>query len=192
MLFLLKREHRIAFAATFVVFINIHKTMKHFYFILICCLFPLFNLHAEGEAEAIIDSGRWIIHFSELREEQDNYNTFRNMDVDLNFLRVEGDTCTLQIVKRGAQKIEMPGRDVAMNKHHYIEFPNEPGLGGTVIQRKLLDLKKTHKRKGALQIDFQLDNLHTKVRINISADNTWSTISVSGFARMRGGGVERL
>lgn len=166
--------------------------MKHFYFILIAILFPLFNLHAEGEAETIINSGRWIIHFSELTEERYNHNSFRNMDVDLNFLRVEGDTCTLQIVKRGAQKLEMPGRDVAMVKHHYFEIPNEPGLGGTVIQRKLLDLKKTHKRKGALQIDFQLDNLHTKIRIQISPDNTWSTISVSGFARMRGGGVERL
>lgn len=167
--------------------------MKRFYFILIACLLSLSGLRAEGgnPAEAIVDSGRWIIHFSELTEERYNHNSFRNMDADLNFVCVEGDSCTIQIVKRGAQKLEAPGRDVAMVKHHYFEIPNEPGLGGTVIQRKLLDLKKTVKRKGTLQVDFRLDDQHTKIRIQISPDNTWSTLNVSDLARMRGSGVEK-
>ena len=187
MLFLLKREHRIAFAATFVVFINIRKTMKHFYFILICCLFPLFNLHAEGEAENIINSGRWIIHFSEMTEDRLNRDTFRNMDANQNFLLVEGDSCTLQIATRGAERVPW-----GKKKYRILYSPHDNGLKGITLKRKLIDLKKTVKRKGALQIDFRLDNQHTHVSIRISPDNTWSTISVSGFARMRGGGVERL
>ena len=93
--------------------------MKRFYFVLIVCLLSLPGLRAEdgNPAEAIVDSGRWVIHFTELSEERYNRNTFRNMDADLNFVRVEGDSCTIQIVKRGAQKLEAPGRDVAVVKH---------------------------------------------------------------------------
>ena len=51
--------------------------MKRFYFIFICCLLSLSGLHAESgnEAEAIIDSGRWIIHFSEMTEDRLNRDT---------------------------------------------------------------------------------------------------------------------
>ena len=166
--------------------------MKKICFLFLCFLLSLPGLRAEdgNPAEAIVDSGRWVIHFTELSEERYNRNTFRNMDADLNFVRVEGDSCTIQIVKRGAQKLEAPGRDVAMIKHHYFEIPNEPGLGGTVIRRKVLDLKKTVKRKGTLQVDFRLDNQHTLIRIRISPDNTWSSINIPGLARMRGKGVE--
>lgn len=166
--------------------------MKKICFLFLCFLLSLPGLRAEdgNPAEAIVDNGRWVIHFTELSEERYNRNTFRNMDADLNFVRVEGDSCTIQIVKRGAQKLEAPGRDVAVVKHHYFEIPNEPGLGGTVIRRKVLDLKKTVKRKGALQINFRLDNQHTLIRIRISPDNTWSSINIPGLARMRGKGVE--
>ena len=166
--------------------------LSHHCNILILIGYEKDGLRAEdgNPAEAIVDSDRWVIHFTELSEERYNRNTFRNMDADLNFVRVEGDSCTIQIVKRGAQKLEAPGRDVAVVKHHYFEIPNEPGLGGTVIRRKVLDLKKTVKRKGTLQVDFRLDDQHTKIRIQISPDNTWSTLNVSGLARMRGKGVE--
>ena len=187
MLFLLKREHRIAFAATFVVFINIHKTMKHFYFTLLACLFPFFNLHAEGEAEAIVDSGRWIIHFDEMTEDQLNRNTFRNMDADQNFLLVEGDSCTLQIATRGSERVAW-----GKKKYRILYSPHDNGLKGITLKRKVIDFKKTIKRKGALQIDFRLDNQHTHVSIRISPDNTWSTITIPDLARMRGDGVERL
>lgn len=163
--------------------------MKRFYFIFICCLLSLSGLHAESgnEAEAIIDSGRWVIHFSEMTEDRLNRDTFRNMDANQNFLLVEGDSCTLQIATRGAERVPW-----GKKKYRILYSPHDNGLKGITLKRKLIDLKKTVKRKGALQIDFRLDNQHTHVSIRISPDNTWSTITIPDLARMRGGGVERL
>ena len=163
--------------------------MKRFYFIFICCLLSLSGLHAESgnEAENIINSGRWIIHFSEMTEDRLNRDTFRNMDANQNFLLVEGDSCTLQIATRGAERVPW-----GKKKYRILYSPHDNGLKGITLKRKLIDLKKTVKRKGALQIDFRLDNQHTHVSIRISPDNTWSTITIPDLARMRGGGVERL
>ena len=161
--------------------------MKKICFLFLCFLLSLPGLRAEdgNPAEAIVDSGRWVIHFTEMTEDEDNRNTFRNMDASQNFLLIEGDSCTLQIATRGAERVPW-----GKKKYRILYSPHDNGLKGITLKRKLIDFEKKMARKGALQINFRLDNQHTHVRIRISPDNTWSSINIPGLARMRGKGVE--
>ena len=137
--------------------------MKKICFLFLCFLLSLPGLRAEdgNPAEAIVDSGRWVIHFTEMTEDEDNRNTFRNMDASQNFLLIEGDSCTLQIATRGAERVPW-----GKKKYRILYSPHDNGLKGITLKRKLID------------------------RIRISPDNTWSSINIPGLARMRGKGVE--
>ena len=113
--------------------------MKKICFLFLCFLLSLPGLRAEdgNPAEAIVDSGRWVIHFTEMTEDEDNRNTFRNMDASQNFLLIEGDSCTLQIATRGAERVPW-----GKKKYRILYSPHDNGLKGITLKHKLIDFEK--------------------------------------------------